>query len=91
MRYLAAAFWVLLCAAIASVFLSPGDWFGVLLVICLIPVGSVALWYIVDDRVPAGYSTRLTGWVRQSRWHAVLFLALMVAFIIHIMTGWPSQ
>ena len=91
MKLLAGAFWVCLCAAIGAVLVAPGDWFGVALVLCLLPVGLVSLWYIVDDTAPAGYSTRLTRWVRKKWWHAALFVAVVGAFVIHILTGWPSQ
>ena len=91
MKLLAGAFWVCLCSAIAGVLVAPGDWFGVALVLCLLPVGLVSLWYIMDDAAPSGYSTRLTLWVREKWWHAALFVVVVTAFMVHILTGWPSQ
>lgn len=46
-------------------------------------------WYTLDPSAPPGISQRLTALMRVHWWAAVLFVALMVLFVVHVFVGWP--
>lgn len=46
-------------------------------------------YYTLDEQAAPGISQRLTALVRARPWAAVVFVALMVVFVAHILTGWP--
>ena len=46
-------------------------------------------YYTLDELAPPGISQRLTALVRARPWAAVAFVALVAAFVVHILAGWP--